>query len=262
MDNQELILETLLKEYSKAKAKNPMFSQRAFAMRLGLSSGATSSILSGKRRVSKKMAQKILERMAINPLEKHRILNTFQKGQTHAHEDLIPKKSIKERKLSLDQFEALADPIHFALLSLIELQEDDQSSLFMAKRLGKSTKAIRLALKRLKRLDLIDKDHCPKGHKIKTTGVQLASPDEIQSSSIKNHHIMSIEEAKESLFKDDIEERDFTSQTLSLAKEKLPDAKRLIRKFGEDFEKLLSEDEGDEVYKINVQLFPLSRRLQ
>ena len=63
MESQELIQSILIREFTEAQAKNPAFSQRAFAKRVGLSSGAMSSLLNGKRRISKKIAIRLVEKL-------------------------------------------------------------------------------------------------------------------------------------------------------------------------------------------------------
>ena len=113
MTEQNLIQDILLKEYRDAKARNPSFSQRAFAKRLGLSSGAMSSIFNGKRNVSKDMALKLLEGLGTSPKQKSKIIEEFTKPSSQKP----VKRSVKERLLSMDQFEVIADGIHFSLFS-------------------------------------------------------------------------------------------------------------------------------------------------
>ena len=49
----------LIKKYEEGKQRNVRWSQRAFATRLGLSSGALSEILQGKRILSAQLKKKI-----------------------------------------------------------------------------------------------------------------------------------------------------------------------------------------------------------
>jgi transcriptional regulator with XRE-family HTH domain len=46
---QKIIRQILRTEFDKKRRKNPAFSQRAFAQKLGLNSGSLNAILSGKR---------------------------------------------------------------------------------------------------------------------------------------------------------------------------------------------------------------------
>lgn len=261
---QEMIQRVLIREFGNAQARNPNFSQRAFAKRLGLSSGATSNLLNGKRKISKKMAEQLIERLALDPIEKESLLESFppKTKESHSKEEktgakkLIKpvKRSKSEKKLSLDQFEIVANPLHFTLLSLLELKGLKPTLENLAQKLKKPIKEVQIALDRLERLDLIKRV----GNKLIVTGEELASPDEVVSSAIKKHHVLSMEEAKESLLRDPLEKRDFTSQTLAISPDKLDEAKALIRNFGEQLAELLDEGEKEEVYKINVQFFPIT----
>lgn len=258
---QETIQKILIREFGLAQARNPSFSQRAFAKRLGLSSGATSNLLNGKRKISKKMANQLADRLSLDPLEKEKILESFpekaasQEKESSQKRIKSVKRSKKERKLSLDQFEIVANPLHFTLLSLLELKGLNPTTENLAKRLGKPLKEVKAAIDRLERLELIKRV----GKKLIVTGEELASPDEVVSSAIKKHHVLSMEEAKESLLRDPLNKRDFTSQTIAISPGKLEEAKALIRTFGEQLAELLDEGEKEEVYKINVQFFPLTR---
>lgn len=267
MKAQELVQTILIREFSEAQVKNPAFSQRAFAKRVGLSSGAMSSLLNGKRRVSKKLAQRLIDNLTLNPIEKAELLHSFdeekaKKSGLESKGQVLKKlqpieRTKRERRLSLDQFEILANPLHFNLLSLLEIPGYQRSAAKMAKKLGKETREVRLALERLQRLALVEKSSSG----FAPTKEEVASPDEVVSAGIKKHHVESMEEAKASLFRDPIERRDFTSQTLAVSSDKLDEAKELIRVFGEQLAELLDQgpEEKDEVYKINVHFFPVTR---
>ena len=69
MIEQVEVQEALNERLIELRGKNPGFSMRAFSKRLGISSSALSEILSGKRKISKKMAAKIATRMDLTPEE-------------------------------------------------------------------------------------------------------------------------------------------------------------------------------------------------
>jgi uncharacterized protein (TIGR02147 family) len=62
-----------------------------------------------------------------------------------------------------------------------------------------------------------------------------------------------------SLENDDIDRRDISSIMVCTNKEKLIEAKRRIRLFRKELAAFLEEDGGDQVYSLNVQLFPQSK---
>ena len=80
-------------KFGEIKAKNPAYSQRAFARRLGLSSGSLSGILSGKRAVSEKKALALAKRLnelgwrvVSGGTDSHLLLvDTWMDGSKNAH---------------------------------------------------------------------------------------------------------------------------------------------------------------------------------
>ncbi|MGH1469518.1 MAG: helix-turn-helix domain-containing protein, partial [Bdellovibrionales bacterium] len=67
--------ELLKKEYAGKKGRNPAYSLRAFAKHLGLSPGTLSELISEKRPVTLKTAQKVLGRLDISNDEKSYIIS-------------------------------------------------------------------------------------------------------------------------------------------------------------------------------------------
>ena len=57
-----------------------------------------------------------------------------------------------------------------------------------------------------------------------------------------------------------VDKREFGSMTLAFNSKRIEEAICLIRKFQEDFSVIFEDDEKDEVYKLNVQFFPLSKK--
>ena len=68
-----------------------------------------------------------------------------------------------------------------------------------------------------------------------------------------------MELAQKSLTTDPVQERDFTSITMAINSKKLAEAKVLIRKFQDELSGLLEDSTPDQVYRLCVQLFPLSQ---
>ena len=83
--------------------------------------------------------------------------------------------------------------------------------------------------------------------------------NDFASEAIKRYHEQMLENAKTSLRSIPVEEREFTAATLVLRKENLPKAKQLIREFRARFAELMEEPDGDQVYQVQVQLFPLTQ---
>jgi len=124
--------------------------------------------------------------------------------------------------------------------------------------LGISIVRTEQALKRLIVLGLFTRDE--KGN-LSRSKKSYRTTDDVVSVSMKKHHEQSLELAKESLHRDDISKRDFTTVTMAIDVKKIASAKELIRKFQDDLSDLIETDDQTEVYRLGVQLFPLSKEM-
>jgi uncharacterized protein (TIGR02147 family) len=235
---QNEITKTLVNEFNLAKARNPSYSLRAFASRLGIHVSALSEIMNGKRVITKKMGRRILEGLCYHPTSIEEILND------------------KERvaDISLDYFKVISDWYYFAILSLAEVDNFQADAEWIADRLNISKTQAEYALQKLIELELLVYD---KGA-YKASGLQFKTPTDILNSSLKNHTIQTFELAQESILRDPVELRDFSTVTMAIDPDDLPVAKSMIKNFRKKLTKKLESGNKKEVYKLSVQLFPLS----
>jgi uncharacterized protein (TIGR02147 family) len=252
--NEQVALQTLLqKRFSEMRIKNPSFSLRAFARRLDLNSGALSAFLNGKRRVSRKMAARIADSLGLDPQERSEVLARF--ATKPSLEKIEQAQPLQYLQLTADQFRIIAKWHHFAILSLIRTRGFKSHPKWIAGRLGITLPQAQEALSRLARLGFISVDE---NGRIQRTKSKYRTTDDVVSLSLRQGHAENLELAKESLLRDSIEQRDFTAATMAIDPKKLPEAKERIRKFQDDLADFLESGEQTEVYKICVQLFPLT----
>jgi uncharacterized protein (TIGR02147 family) len=243
-----IIQKILWEKYEGLRKTNPSFSQRSFARKLDVSSGALSNIMQGKRKISRKMAVKIFSQLSVEESEWEIILTEFEgQGSENRSDD------IEALTLEMEQVNVLSDWVHIALLSLIELNSTKHHEKDLALRLGVNELRVFRALKRLQRLELI----IFRRGKWKRTIKKIKTPDEMKSLVLKRLHTQNLELAQEKMLLP-IEKRDYTATTFNISTERIPAAKDLIRKFHTDMESLLEKKNADEVYKLCVQLFPLT----
>ena len=239
----ELEIKTkLISEFESARLRNPSYSLRAFSNSLGIPVSALSDILNGKRSITQKMAIRILDGLGVSQIETKCI---------------IDKKPLDQRTdISLEYFKVISDWYYFAIMSLSETEDFSSSPEWIAKRLNISEKQASTALSRLIKLELLEE----KDGEIHPTGIQVKTPTDIANLSLKNHTIQSLELAKESLLKDPIDKRDFSTITMAIAPENLDEAKIMISKFRKKLSKKLESGKKTEVYKLAIQLFPLTSK--
>src|SRR5437879_6558705 len=94
--DQAAIRQLLNRKFLESRVANPNYSLRAYARRLRLSSGALSAILGAKRRVSRKFAERLAEKLGLSPAEKSKMLE----GKTDSN---------RESNLEEDQFRSIVE---------------------------------------------------------------------------------------------------------------------------------------------------------
>lgn len=250
----------LLTEFNRKRIKNPYYSLRRMAQQLGLQPGRLSEFLSGKRPITLKMAEKICEKMALKPEDKRDFLTCVKKDRL-SHDNL-EASSLQQRKyveLSSDHFHVIADWYHFAILSLMDLDEFVNTSDWISARLGISKIQVKGALDRLQRLNLIKINNQKKWIK---THDNLTTTQDIESAALKHSHKQTFEQLIELIDDIPVSERDMTSMTMAIDKSKLSEAKRLIKEFRRKLCDFMETGNRTEVYNLNIQLYPISKIIE
>lgn len=243
--------EALREQYMQLRSRNPAFSLRAYARRLQVNSGVLSSVMNGRRPVTKKFLEQIVPRMGLPPEKEKEVQGDFRLKHLSKAE---ARKSKEILLLRNDEFSLISDPLHFTILSLFELAGFLGRPAWMAKRLKRPLKEIKAALERLERLKLVRKTKSGWA----ATGQALRTSEGISDMAIKRFHEQRLEEAKSALYEVDVADRDFLCSTVAINKKKLPLARKLVREFLEKLEDVLGDDSKDEVYRIGLEIFPVT----
>ncbi|MBT3984499.1 MAG: TIGR02147 family protein [Bacteriovoracaceae bacterium] len=249
--------------FEECKLKNPSYSLRAFAKKIGIAPSTTSQVLSGKRNLSFPMAKKITERLALSLEQEKKLLLPYIQGRPYSKDVTRDMMKTSYSKLSEAQFDVISKWYHFAILSLMELGDYENFSeykdavIWMARKINMPQSTIKNALSKLQILGLIQID-IEAGSKPEITGQSFTSTDEVESSAVKKAHCDSFSLATRSLMEDKLEVRDFNSMTLAINPSQIPKAKQIIRKCLDELDVILAQGCKEEVYHVSVQLFPLT----
>ncbi len=248
-------VELLEQEFNKKRLRNQRYSLRQFASYLEISPGRLSEILSRKRKVSMSMGERLMYKLNLDPEERKSFLNHITLEKNFFKSSNKPKKF---HQLSTDNFYLVSEWHHFAILSIMELDDFKSCPKWIAKHLGLSVVQVNLALERLLRLNLIEYED--DNYKIKHDGISTTT--DIDSVALKNSHKQSLDQAKESLDNISVENRDITSITMAVDSTRLKQAKKLIKTFRHQLcEFLETGSKKDQVYNLNVQLYPLTEKI-
>src|SRR5579885_2259362 len=119
----QLALQRKLNEaLTNARLRNRAYSLRAFARKLEISPAALSEILNGKRNVSKRLAERLVNNLVLPPNESKAILDLFpEPGEGRRALPVGDRLGVNgQGDLSNDQFHVISEWYHFAILSLAE----------------------------------------------------------------------------------------------------------------------------------------------
>lgn len=246
-----------MKKYLELKGKNPQFSVRALAQKLAMQPAATNEILKGQRRVSRKIVEKIADKLQLDPSERTDLLKDFPlKLKRNTERNKQRTAELEVLKLNADQFHLISDWLHFALLSLIKVKDFQSDLSWIAERFSVSTSDVRKALLKLQHLGLVTVDDrgviTRTPHPIRTT-------DDVRDLSLQQMHINDMELAKVKIQELRVDQRDFTNYTFPANPVKLAAAKEIIRKAQDDLEALMDDGDAQEVFRVCMYLFPLTQ---
>lgn len=241
------IQKLLAMELARLQGRNPAYSLRSFARKLDLAPSALSEILRGKRPLTAKSARRVLDRLCVAPDKARQVLAALSSKSEAAREF---------QHLNMDHFHVISDWYYFAILSLAETKDFRGDADWIANRLGIPRGASKNALERLERLEMLARDD---EGRLRPTGVQFATSSDIADLSVRKQHRQNLDLAHRSLDRDAVDGRDFSSMSMAIDPALIPEAKNRIKKFRRELCAFMESGEKKEVYRICIQLFPLTR---
>jgi len=238
--------QNLLRSYlAESQIRNPSYSIRAFAKRLGLGFGTVSQVLAGKRSLAPKSIQKTLDKLGVGPVERAKIF----KGPKQ-------KLSYEYTELKADQYFVLSEWHYLGILNLIRTKDFISTAQHISERLGISPSIAKQAMDRLERIGLIQF----KNGKMIRTQVALKTSDGVQNSALRKSHYQTLDRARLALDEHPYDSHDFTWLTFAFAPNQIEEARQKIRDFENEFANQFSTSkEAKEVYKLAVQLFSVTK---
>jgi uncharacterized protein (TIGR02147 family) len=257
--DQIAVQKLLQREFAELRSKNPRISVRAFSKRLGLSAGALNEILKGERRVSAKMAAKIAERLLLSPSDRASLIGLFPKRVRRKHDDAERAAEREEAlRLTADQFHAIAEWTHFAILSLVRTRDFRSDPAWIAERLEIRPDQAQASLQRLIRMGLLESDP-ENASKLRRTRTRIETSDDVRDLAIQRSHLEDLERVARSIRELPVELRDVSSFTVPADPALLPEAKVILRRAQDEIDELMKRSPGTEVYRVLTCLFPLTR---
>lgn len=227
----------LQEEFTRRMRVNERYSVRAFAKSLELDSSTLSQILSGKRFLSDKKMKEVCEKIGI-----------VAPGESRAD-------SADYNLLELDSFAVISDWYHFAILDLTLLKTFKNDSRWIAQKLSIQPFEALRAIERLKRLGMLVEK---KGRLMKGQSFYTNYAEGVTSAALKEYQRQVIKKALHSVDNCPQDRKDITSMTIATNSKRLKEAKEKIKNFRRELCAFLEEGEGDSVFHLALQLYPVT----
>ena len=257
--------------YQTKKIEDPDFSYRSFSKAAGLqSSGNLKRVMDGARNLSSDGIEKFAMALGLKKEKKKyfEALVHFNQAKNPSKKEFFAEKILKIRShqkiepLALHKFDYWSGWYNPVIREMIGLKGFEENSKWVSERIIPEITPLLVSqsLKKLLNLKLVKRND--KGELV-LTKENLTSGDQVLLASFAKFHRQMAKRGMEAVDRFDKTKRQVTGLTLSLNQQKVEKIMALINKFGKDLLAISNEDdENDQVFQINFQVFPVSQKLK
>lgn len=244
-------------------SQNPSYSVRAFARDLRISHSYLSQILNERRGLSLRQALLLSDVLGLEKENRQLFMQLLLENRAQKSTSGVkaPSVDIKAQEttafMDMDRFRTVKEWYHGAIAEMTALKKFKADYKWIAQQLGITTIQAQSAVKRLRRLGVLN----TKGRRWSKTRRRFQFPTTSLHDAVNLFHQEMIYKALktlESKTASDFEARDITGITIAIDPKRIPEAKKRIHKFRNQMADFLSKGEPSEVYQLNVQLFSLT----
>lgn len=252
LDEQQYVRKVLTDYFVSASERNPRFSLRAFAKKLGVSSSSLSEIMRGKRKLSAKKAGEFAAKLELSPNEQKKIHSLFRKKS--GIEQLAKLSNpYPEVILSPNEFDLLADWRYFAIAALMRTKDFISDRKWIADRLALPFDEVDRALRRLIDLGVVSE----KGGRLSESRCTFRTSQDYPDDLVRRRQAEGLKAAIKAIESKNELHTGFYS-TISADLKNLPVAIEMIEEFLKKLSIFLHDGEPREVLELQIQLFPRS----
>jgi uncharacterized protein (TIGR02147 family) len=259
--------EVLRDELTNRIQKNSKYSLRAFARDLDISNSMLSEILNKKKMLSTEKARSICKNLNLSDLEVNYFIDLVTIDSNNTSEtQMLAKNRVSKAKLEgahytrieKDRFEMISNWYYFVILELCKIKDISHDAAVFSNYLGLTVIETEEAIERLVRLGFITISH----ERYNLENPNNSTTSDVSSESLKKYHSQYLEKAIHSQAHDDVDMRMITNVVTAMNSKKIPELKKRIFSFLTEMDQLIGEDidNSDQVYALNIQLVPVTKR--
>jgi len=254
--------------YQKVKRRNRRFSYGSWAKQLNLrSTSSLTKVLHGQRQAGPELAGKLSKYFEFNQKEAQYfedLINLAKLKNDSRLSVLLMEKLEREnpdgpiRVLTDDEYQLISEWYPYAVRQLVKRKRFVESPNWIAQqfRFPLTATEAKKALQLLIRLELLKRD--ARG-RLRQVSRVIDSTNDISSEALKRHHEQTLAQASDAIRSIPLEERTIANTTFSMKAEDIPQAKEYLRKMRLDFVRRFEQEDGEGVFRVQVQFFPLTK---
>jgi transcriptional regulator with XRE-family HTH domain len=226
-----------------------MYSLRAFAQHLGVDASTLSQWIRNRRPLTARAIESIGGALGLSD---ERIRAYTERAARN-----VPANDHGVFELSPDMGDLLGDWSHFAILELLHLEQFQPDTRWIAQMLDLTPDAVNIALQQLIRLGLLEMRS--ETHWVDRAEDAAINLDALGAAALERHQQKLREVSLTAVRTVPTSARDHSSTTIAVNSEMLPKAFELAARFRQQLLQLLQEGASDDVYQIEVAIFPVTR---
>lgn len=255
METQPYYITKIKENLSLRQRSNPHYSMRAYARDLGLHSATLSSVMKGLRPLPLKNSKLVVEKLNLGPKERTLFLESLYFTKTKL--DDIKVTQDDDRFIIDETYHAvIAEWEHFAVETLLEVTDFFATPETVAARLGLTINRAEVVIRNLKTCGLVA--DCPE-RGLQKVHSKIRTTEDVKSHALKASHIETLEMGKQKLEEIEVELRDFSSMTIAMDLERMPEVKSIIREFRQKMMGLLRDGKKTDVCQLAIQFYPITK---
>ncbi|MCX6124194.1 MAG: TIGR02147 family protein [Proteobacteria bacterium] len=245
-------------ELRRRQRQNPSYSLRAFAKFLSIESATLSRVLTNKESLSFKSAEKLLGILSADEKKKRLFLESLakEKSDRRISKSLSEISDTKDTTIHNDQFQAISQWYHYAILELTLTKDFDPSPSAVGKTLGIDVIDAKSAIDRLIRLNLLKKID---GNLVKNNGHVTTADRSRTTEGLKEFSRTMLQMAAKSVDKCPFDGRAVFGMTMAIDPALIPVARQMMEQAAKEILSTLTSEKQLQVYQLQMALFPVQR---